>query len=82
MCPPAMEDKAAQAELRRIGAAIRAARHETELSQERFAELAGIDRTYVGRIENGQVNLSWQIFSRVARALMVKPSDIIRRAGL
>lgn len=77
-----MEDKAAKNELRRIGAVLRAARLEARFSQETLAELASIDRTYVGRIENGRINFTWDTFTRIARALKVKPSDIIRRAGL
>lgn len=71
-----------RAELRRIGKAIRAARVALGVSQENFAELAGIDRTYVSRIEQGAVNASWDIISRVARALHAKPSVLIARAGV
>lgn len=76
-----MED-ITRAELRRIGKTIRTARHEADLSQEAFAERADIDRTYVGRIENGTVNVSWENISRVARALKLKPSTMLARAGL
>lgn len=76
-----MED-ATHAELRRIGKAVRAARHEMGLSQEDFAEHADIHRTYVGCIERGEVNVSWENISRVARALRVKPSELLRSAGL
>lgn len=69
-------------ELRRLGKAIRAERIERDLSQETFAERADIDRTYISRIERGQQNLSWESVSRIARALKVKPSALISRAGL
>ena len=69
-------------ELRRLGRAMRVARHELGLSQEDFAEVAEIHRTYVTRLENGKVNVSWEIISRVARALRMKPSTLIARAGM
>jgi transcriptional regulator with XRE-family HTH domain len=69
-------------ELRRIGNAIRVARHALKLSQEDFAERADIHRTYVGMIELGKVNVSWENISRVARALGVRPSQLIAAAGL
>ena len=70
------------AELLRLGKAIRAGRHEMKLSQEDFAERCDIHRTYVGAIERGEANVSWQNISRVARGLKVKPSALIARAGL
>jgi transcriptional regulator with XRE-family HTH domain len=76
-----MEDKT-RAELRKIGDAIRSARGAAGISQERLAELAEIDRTYVGRIENGRQNVSWASLSRIARALRKKPSGLIADAGL
>jgi len=41
-----------------IGAAIRAARKANGLSQEALAEIAGIDRSYMGGIERGEHNLA------------------------
>lgn len=69
-------------ELRRIGKAIRAARNSLGVSQEDFAEMADIHRTYVTRIELGKVNVSWENISRIARALKEKPSVLLARAGL
>jgi transcriptional regulator with XRE-family HTH domain len=40
-----------------LSAAIRAARHAQGLSQETLAEIAGIDRSYMGDIERGEHNL-------------------------
>lgn len=69
-------------ELKRLGAAVRAARAELGLSQEDFAERAEIHRTYAGRIERGEVNVSWENIARVARAAQMRPSELLRRAGL
>lgn len=76
-----MEDWAIP-ELQRLGRTIRAARLEMKLSQEDFAERADIHRTYVGQIELGKVNVSWENISRVARALKMKPSELLTTAGL
>lgn len=69
-------------ELKRLGGAIRASRHDLKLSQEDFAERADIHRTYVGQIENGKVNVSWEIISRISRALGVRISELAARAKL
>jgi transcriptional regulator with XRE-family HTH domain len=69
-------------EVRRLGGAVRTARKARGFSQEDFAEVAGIHRTYAGAIERGEVNVSWQNISRVARALRLRPSELLRRAGL
>jgi transcriptional regulator with XRE-family HTH domain len=75
-------EPATRAELQRLGKAIRAACREMRLSQEDFAERAEIHRTYIGCIERGQVNVSWQNISRVAHALRLRPSELIARASL
>ena len=69
-------------ELKRLGAALSRARRELRLSQEDFAERAEIHRTYVGRIERGEVNVSWENIARVARAAGVRPSELMASAGL
>lgn len=71
-----------KAELKRLGRAIRTMRHERTLSQEDFAEIADIHRTYVTRIELGKANISWENISRIARALRLKPSALLLRAGM
>jgi len=69
-------------ELRLLGNKIREGRLELKLSQEDFAERADIHRTYVGQIELGRVNVSWENISRIARALKTKPGSLITSAGL
>lgn len=55
-------------------------REERGLSQEGFALEAGVHRTYVGGIERGERNPSFTSLLRLATALGVSPSAIIRAA--
>jgi transcriptional regulator with XRE-family HTH domain len=52
-----------------LGQRIRARRRELGLSQEGLAHNAGLDRSYVGRIERGEHNLTFVSLVKVARAL-------------
>lgn len=61
-----------------LGAAIRAARQAQGLSQEALAELAGIDRSYMGGIERGEHNISIINLLKIADALGVKISVLTK----
>lgn len=52
-----------------LGKRIRAKRRELGLSQEGLAHEAGLDRSYVGRIERGEHNLTFVSLVRIARAM-------------
>ena len=43
----------------RLGKALRQRRRRLGVSQEEFADLCGLDRTYVGGIERGERNLGF-----------------------
>ncbi|MBX3452679.1 MAG: helix-turn-helix transcriptional regulator [Planctomycetaceae bacterium] len=62
----------------RFGLAIRRHREGQGLSQEAFADLAGIHRTYVSSIERGKVQVSIGIAQQLAAALGVPLSRIWR----
>ena len=47
------------------------------LSQERLAELSGLHRTYVGSVEREERNISLDNIEKIARALSVKPVDLL-----
>ena len=49
-------------------------------SQEAFADIAGVHRTYMGHLERGEKNLSFLSILRVANALGVTLSELL--AGL
>jgi transcriptional regulator with XRE-family HTH domain len=47
------------------------------LSQEALAVDAGVDRSYVGRIERGVENPTVETLSRLAKALEVPPAELL-----
>jgi transcriptional regulator with XRE-family HTH domain len=63
---------------RAVGEQIRAARLHANLSQERLAELAGLDRQAVNRIEQGRASAKLDNLIRVSYALNVPLSDLVR----
>jgi transcriptional regulator with XRE-family HTH domain len=66
--------------LRRLGVRIRELRTRRGWSQEAFADVAGVHRTYMGHLERGEKNVSFLSILRVANALGVTLSELL--AGL
>ena len=62
----------------RLGRNIRRLREAKGLSQEQFADEAGIHRTYVSDLERGSRNPTIRVVERVARALGVTASEILK----
>jgi transcriptional regulator with XRE-family HTH domain len=69
-------------ELSNFGKAIRSLRSDIGISQEALANLAGLDRSYMGGIERGEHNLSLANIKRIADALEVPISSVMKKAGL
>lgn len=65
-----------------LGAAIRRARLQVNLSQEGLAADAEMDRSYVGGIERGEHYLTFMNLKKLANALGVKSSRLLESAGL
>lgn len=61
-----------------FGMAVRRYREKIGLSQEAFADAAGIHRTYVSSIERGKVQVSIGIAQQLANALQTPLSKIWR----
>ena len=59
-----------------FGEVIRSAREKQGYSQESFAEMAGVHRTYISSIELGKVQISIVVAYRLASALDVPLSKI------
>lgn len=60
----------------KFGLKIKELRKLRGLSQEKLANLAEIDRTYLPTIEKGERNVSIEIIERLAIALGVKIKDL------
>jgi transcriptional regulator with XRE-family HTH domain len=65
-----------------FGAAVRARRKEMGVSQEALADLAGIDRSHMGKIERGERNVTLLNVIRISQALGVSSSQILADAVL
>lgn len=65
---------------RALGSAIRAYRQRLGLSQERFAGLIELHRTYVGAIERGERNPSFRNLVKIATGLGIPLSELLREA--
>ena len=61
-----------------FGKNVRRVRKERDLSQEALADEVGLAVTYVGQIERGTRNPTLEIVERLARALRVKPLDLLQ----
>lgn len=64
-----------------LGDALREARQETGVSQERLGLDAGIHRNYVGGVERGQRNPSVECIVTLANQLEVPVPSLFVRAG-
>ena len=72
----------AQGELQRtVGANLRAWRHARGLSQEAFAEVLGVHRTYMGGVERCERNLTLRSLERIAEVLEVDPRKLLEPVG-
>ena len=63
---------------RRVGQNLRAYREARGISQEAFADVLGVHRTYQSSVERGQRNLSLQWVERVAAKLELDPLELLR----
>jgi transcriptional regulator with XRE-family HTH domain len=65
---------------RTVGRQLRAHREERDMSQEAFADVLGVHRTYLGAIERGERNLTLKSVERIAAAVGVEPIELLRAA--
>ncbi len=65
-----------------MGKAVREVRKERGLSQEAAAVDVGLDRAYYGGVERAEVNISMAAFVQICIGLNIKPSDMLKRAGM
>ena len=65
-----------------LGEAIRHARRQQGISQEKLALMAGVDRSYVGRVERGDNNVAVLTLLKLAQTLDVSLKDLMKEAKL
>ena len=63
--------------LKQIGIRIRELRIEANLSQEKLAFAAELDRTYIGSVERGERNISLINTNKIAKALNIKVTELL-----
>ncbi len=76
-----MSNRAISTELIELGERIRKRRQEMKLSQESFAEKAGISVNTVSRIEGGQTAMSVEIFRKMIEILETDANILMGKEG-
>lgn len=61
----------------KVGENIRRLRSQKGFSQEEFAFLTKIDRSYMGRIERGEANITIKVVEVIANALACQPAELL-----
>jgi len=63
---------------RNVGRNLRAYRLARGMSQETFAEVLGVHRTYMGSVERGERNLTLRSVERLAAQIDEEPQTLLR----
>lgn len=61
-----------------FGNKVREERQKQSMSQEDFADLVGVHRTYIGMIERGEKNITLENIQRISKALNLKIEDLLK----
>jgi len=61
-----------------VGKNIKSVRNAKNISQEKLAHSADLDRTYISSIEKGIRNISITTLLKIANALDVKPTELLK----
>lgn len=59
-----------------LGLKIRKLRMDRHLSQEEFAGLVGVHRTYLGQIERAEKNITIKNLEKICLSLGIEPKDL------
>ena len=62
----------------RSGKVVRKKRNRLGVSQEEFADICGLDRTYIGGIERGERNVALVNIEKIAKALRISLPELFR----
>ena len=60
-----------------FGQRVREVRKAKDISQEKLAELAGIDRSYMGNIERGEKNVTLKKVYEICDALDINIKELV-----
>ncbi len=61
----------------KLGIKIRFLRIKMKLSQEQFAELAGLSKNAIGMIERGQMSPTLETLEKIANALKIELKELV-----
>ncbi|GEC58463.1 transcriptional regulator with XRE-family HTH domain [Bradyrhizobium japonicum] len=61
---------------------LRRIRHVKKMTQEELADSAGLSVRYIGAIERADVSASVTVLGRIAEALGVEATDLIKRTAV
>lgn len=64
---------------KKMGAILQEVRHKKGMTQEQLADKADFHRTYIGFMEQGVYSPNLYSLSKIAKALGVKLSDLIKK---
>jgi transcriptional regulator with XRE-family HTH domain len=62
----------------RFGKALRQRRNKLGVSQEAFADMCELDRTYIGGIERGERNVALVNIEKIAKTLRITISEFFK----
>lgn len=65
-----------------FGQKIRQVRQSRGLSQEEFAFITGLHRTYIGQIERAEKNITLKNIEKIAISLHLDPKDLLDFSSL
>ena len=65
--------------IKKFGQVLRELRVNKKISQEKLAEFCDLDRTYISLLERGLRQPTLTTLFKIAQALEVQPSEIVRR---
>ncbi len=65
----------------KFGSKVRKEREKRGYSQEDFADLVGVHRTYIGMIERAEKNITLKNIEKIAKALNISVSKLLEFDG-
>lgn len=63
--------------IQKFSVKLRYLREKKNISQDALAKLTDIDRSYIGRIDRGEVNISLDKLFKIAKALKCQPAELM-----